>query len=47
MAHSRLVLESWDRLMQILGRGQDQGHGEEVVVDGKSLDLASVVAVAR
>lgn len=43
MAHSTLVLESWVRLVEILGKG----HSEEVVIDGKSLDLAVVVAVAR
>jgi hypothetical protein len=43
MAHSALVLQGWDRLMQIV-RGGDLYH---VVVDGRSLDLAAVVAVAR
>lgn len=43
MAHSILVLTEWDRLMQIVGRGDS----EAVVVDGNSLDLATVVAVAR
>lgn len=43
MAHSNLVLRDWDRLMRIAGRGDSP----EIVVDGKSLDLAAVVAVAR
>jgi hypothetical protein len=43
MAHGTLVLESWVRLVQIL----EAGEGEVVVVNGKSLDLAAVVAVAR
>jgi hypothetical protein len=43
MAHSTLVLEEWDRLMRIV-----REHDESiVVVDGKSLDLAAVVAVAK
>ncbi len=44
MAHSTLVLEEWDRLMQFAGQDHSQ---EVVVVDGKSLDLAKIVAVAR
>jgi hypothetical protein len=43
MAHSTLVLKEWDRLLQIIG----QGDSEELVVDGKSLDLATIIAVAR
>ena len=43
MGHSTLVLKEWDRLMQVAG----QGDLEEVVIGGKSLDLAAIVAVAR
>lgn len=43
MGHSTLVLQQWDRLMQIF----EQGDSEDVIIDGKSLDLAAIVAVAR
>jgi hypothetical protein len=43
MAHSTLVLKEWDRLLRIVGRSVP----EEIVIDGKSLDLATIVAVAR
>jgi hypothetical protein len=43
MAHSTLVLATWDQLVKIVGKGDSY----EIVVDGKSLDLATVVAVAR
>ena len=45
MAHSALVLDEWDCLMSIV-RQWDESKGT-VVVDGKSLDLAAVVAVAK
>ena len=45
MAHTALVLKEWDRLMRIVGR--DDHSQDTVVVDGKSLDLATVVAVAK
>ena len=44
MAHSALVLEEWDRLMKIV---REDGESKGVVVDGRSLDLATVVAVAK
>lgn len=44
MAHSALVLEEWDRMMKVL---REDGGSKGVVVDGKSLDLATVVAVAK
>jgi hypothetical protein len=45
MAHSTLVLEEWDRLMRIAR--QEGPQDVVVVIDGKSLDLATIVAVAR
>lgn len=43
MEHSTLVLKEWDRLMQMVGKSDP----EAILIDGKSLDLAAVVAVAR
>lgn len=43
MAHSTLVLKEWDRLMRI-ARHEDTLL---IIIDGKSLDLATIVAVAR
>lgn len=43
MKHSVLVLEEWDHLVRIA----DQDAEQEIVVDGRSLSLAGVVAVAR
>ena len=45
MTHSALVLKEWDRLMRIVGRHDDPQ--DIVIIDGKSLDLAAVVAVAK
>jgi hypothetical protein len=41
--HSTLVLAEWDKLIQIASHTGGPG----IVVNGKSLDLAAVVAVAR
>lgn len=49
MAHSSLVLAEWDRLMRLV-ENENGRRGDDdvlVVVDGKSIDLATVVAVAR
>lgn len=42
--HGRLVLSRWDRLLDLV----KNSNGRQVIaVDGESLDLASVLAVAR
>ena len=40
--HSDLVLSQWDRLLALLN-----GSATEFAVDGESLDLATVIAVAK
>lgn len=41
-AHSTVALSSWNRLIRLVGPEAD-----EVSVNGESLELASIVAVAR
>jgi hypothetical protein len=40
--HSTLALREWDNLISMVGQ-----HAEGTAIDGVSLDLAIVVAVAR
>ena len=42
LGHGRLVLARWDSLLDMLS-----GCGDELAVDGDSLNLAAIVAVAR
>lgn len=42
LGHGRLVLSRWDDFLDIIS-----GRDEDLVVDGHSLDLATIVAVAR
>ena len=42
LGHGRLVLSRWDSFLDII-----TGRGQELIVDGQSLDPATVVAVAR
>jgi len=43
IGHGRLVVSRWDRLLSIISDGEKT----HVNVDGVSLDIANVVAVAR
>ena len=44
LGHGRLVLSRWDRFLDLVSNG----YGRNViVVNGESLDIASVAAVAR
>jgi hypothetical protein len=40
--HSTLVLREWDNLISMVGQ-----HAKGTTIDGVSLDLATIVAVAR
>ena len=40
--HGRLVLSRWSKFLNVLS-----GTGETLIVDGDSLDVTSIVAVAR
>lgn len=42
VGHGGLVLSRWDKFVGIIS-----GRGQDLVVDGVSLDLATIVAVAR
>jgi len=42
LGHGRLVLSRWDEFLKVI-----TGRAEDLVVDGHSLDLATIVAVAR
>ena len=42
VGHGRLVLARWENFLDVL-----TGRREDLVVDGRSLDLAAIVAVAR
>lgn len=42
--HSQLVLSRWDKLFGLIN---NECGGKTVLVDGETLDIASVVAVAR
>lgn len=43
LGHGRLVLSRWDILLDLTGNGYER----KAVVDGQSLNIASVTAVAR
>ena len=42
LGHGRLVVSRWDNFIDVL-----TGRSADLVVDGRSLDLATIVAVAR
>ena len=42
LGHGQLVLSRWHRFLDVI-----TGRNEDLVIDGQSLDLAAIVAVAR
>ena len=40
--HSSMVLAEWDKFIRLIGP-----HAGEVAVDGSSLNVATIIAVAR
>jgi hypothetical protein len=43
-SHGDMVLNDWDKLAELLSKPIDEDH---IIIDGKRLDIASVVANAR